>query len=54
MNKLLPYTIAIVFGAVALATLGGCTHDGSDYVRPTSTTAKVSDSAPVQPAPGAQ
>ena len=53
MNKLLFYTIAVVSAAVALVALGGCAH-GPDYVRPTSTTAKVSDTAPVQPVPGAQ
>lgn len=53
MNKLLPYAIAVVSGAVVLATLGACAH-GPDYVKPTSTTARASEAAPVQPTSGAQ
>ncbi|NRO95343.1 hypothetical protein GWC77_05245 [Paraburkholderia sp. NMBU_R16] len=52
MNTLLPYAIAAVSGAAILA-LGACAH-GPDYVKPTSTTAKVSDAAPVQPLPDMQ
>lgn len=52
MNTLLPYAIAAMSGAAILA-LGGCAH-GPDYVKPTSTTAKVSDAAPVQPQPDLQ
>ena len=49
MNKLLPYAIAVASGATVLATLGACAH-GPDYVKPTSTTARTSEAAPVQPA----
>lgn len=53
MNKLLRHAIPTAFGIAALAALGGCAQQG-DYVKPTSTTAKTSESPPAQSAPGAQ
>lgn len=53
MNKLLRHAIPVAFGAAALAALGGCA-DSADYVKPTSTTAKASEAAPAQPAPGVE
>lgn len=50
MSKLLRRAMALVCSVGTLGTLAGCVH-GSDYVKPTSTTAKASDgsSDAVQP-----